>query len=57
METTYEIVNSYSTAFFGVFLKGREGYRDFLNTNHFAELVSHDHAQPAASATAVGAGN
>lgn len=56
MQTTYDIVNSYSTAFFGVFLQDREGYRDYLKANHFAELVSHDYGQPGKAPVAVGAG-
>lgn len=57
MQTTYDIINSYSTAFFGLFLKQHEGYRDFLKANHFAEIVSHDHGQAGTQPTAVGAGN
>ncbi len=57
MQTTYDIVNSYSTAFFGVYLQQREGYREYLTRNHFAELVSHEHGQPGRSPAGVGAGN
>ena len=46
MEQTYEIVNSYSVAFFGLFLKGIEEYRPWLSQNQFGELINHDSAFP-----------
>ena len=33
METTYEVINSYSTAFLGVYLKGQKEYKKFLDGN------------------------
>jgi hypothetical protein len=41
METTYDIVNSYSTAFLGFFLKGQQEYKKFLESNPWPdELVA-----------------
>ena len=40
METTYQIVNSYSTAFLGFFLKGQKEYREFLDSNPWPEEVA-----------------
>lgn len=38
-ETAHEIINAYSTAFFGVHLKGEGGYRAFLAENHYPEEI------------------
>lgn len=38
-ETAHEIINAYSTAFFGVHLKGEDGYRAFLAQNHYPEEI------------------
>ncbi len=42
MELTYKIVNSYSVAFLGYFLKGQKEYRGFLNENHWPETMAWD---------------
>jgi dienelactone hydrolase len=42
MELTYQIVNSYSVAFLGYFLKGQKEYRTFLSENHWPETVIWD---------------
>ncbi len=39
MERSYEIINAYSTAFCGLFLKGQAGYRAFLAKNHWPDDV------------------
>jgi predicted dienelactone hydrolase len=40
METTYKIINSYSIAFLGYYLKGEKAYQAFLRENHWKdELV------------------
>jgi dienelactone hydrolase len=38
-DTTYEIVNSYSVAFLGIYLKGQKDYLKFLETNHWPEAM------------------
>jgi predicted dienelactone hydrolase len=35
METTYKIINSYSIAFLGYYLKGQKSYLPFLQENHW----------------------
>jgi dienelactone hydrolase len=42
MELTYEIVNSYSVAFLGYFLKGQTEYWGFLSENHWPETMIWD---------------
>lgn len=39
MERTYEIINSVSVAFCGLYLKGETGYLPFLSVNHWPEDV------------------
>jgi len=39
MEDTYRVINSYSAAFCGVFLKGEKGYLAFLRENHWPEML------------------
>lgn len=39
MELTYKIINSYSTAFLGVYLKGQKQYVPFLEQNHWPDVV------------------
>ena len=39
MEDSYRIINSYSTAFCGVYLKGEKAYLPFLEKNHWPELL------------------
>lgn len=40
METTYKIINSYSIAFLGYYLKGEKQYQSFLKENHWQnELI------------------
>lgn len=39
MEDTYRIINSYSTAFCGVYLKGEKGYLPFLEKNHWPDIL------------------
>ena len=34
MEVTYKIINSYSVAFLGYYLKGQKDYLNFLTANH-----------------------
>jgi dienelactone hydrolase len=42
MELTYKIVNSYSVAFLGYFLKDQKEYRTFLSENHWPETMIWD---------------
>jgi dienelactone hydrolase len=42
MELTYKIVNSYSVAFLGYFLKGQKEYWSFLSENHWPDIVAWD---------------
>jgi len=42
METTYKIVNSYSVAFLGYYLKGEKDYQTFLNANHWPDVIVWD---------------
>lgn len=46
MDLTYEIINSYSVAFFGVYLKGEADYLAYLEANHYGEKIVHKHARP-----------
>ncbi len=39
MEDTYRIINSYSAAFCGVYLRGEKGYLPFLEKNHWPEIL------------------
>lgn len=39
MELTYQIINSYSVAFLGYFLKGQKEYWAFLNENHWPDAL------------------
>jgi dienelactone hydrolase len=40
LETTYDIINSYSTAFLGLYLKGQTEYKKFLETNPWPEELA-----------------
>ncbi|MFY9570052.1 MAG: hypothetical protein WAV20_01460 [Blastocatellia bacterium] len=42
METTYKIINSYSVAFLGYYLKGEKGYSSFLSKNHWPDVLIWD---------------
>jgi hypothetical protein len=42
MELTYQIVNSYSVAFLGYFLKGQKEYGSFLSENHWPDTMIWD---------------
>jgi dienelactone hydrolase len=42
MELTYKIINSYSIAFLGAYLKGQKEYLAFLNKNHWPEVLIWD---------------
>lgn len=42
MELTYKIVNSYSVAFLGYFLKDQKEYRSFLTENHWPDTMTWD---------------
>ena len=42
MELTYKIVNSYSVAFLGYFLKGQKDYGTFLSENHWPDTMIWD---------------
>ncbi|MEW6212497.1 MAG: hypothetical protein AB1631_29495 [Acidobacteriota bacterium] len=39
MEETYKIINSYSIAFLGHHLRGQKEYLDFLQSNHWPDLM------------------
>ena len=39
METTYKIINSYSIAFLGYYLKGEKEYLPFLKENHWKDDI------------------
>jgi dienelactone hydrolase len=41
MEETYAIINSYSAAFFGLYVKGVREYQGFIEKNHYGEKVVH----------------
>jgi dienelactone hydrolase len=42
METTYKIINSYSVAFLGYYLKGETSYLAFLSENHWPDVILWD---------------
>jgi hypothetical protein len=42
MELTYKIVNSYSVAFLGYFLKDQKEYWRFLSENHWPDVMIWD---------------
>ncbi|HXI89482.1 MAG TPA: hypothetical protein VNO24_05645 [Blastocatellia bacterium] len=42
MEPTYEIINSYSVAFLGYYLKGESSYLTFLSENHWPDAMKWD---------------
>ena len=42
MELTYQIVNSYSVAFLGYYLKGQKEYASFLSVNRWPDTMSWD---------------
>jgi dienelactone hydrolase len=42
METTYKIINSYSVAFLGYYLKGQKEYMTFLRENHWPGVMLWD---------------
>jgi hypothetical protein len=42
METTYKIINSYSIAFLGYYLKGETSYLTFLSENHWPDVMKWD---------------
>jgi hypothetical protein len=42
MELTYKIINSYSVAFLGYYLKGQKEYAGFLRENHWPEVLIWD---------------
>jgi predicted dienelactone hydrolase len=46
MERTYQIVNSYSVAFLGYFLKDQKEYRPFLTENHWLDALIWDVRNP-----------
>lgn len=52
MEKTYEITNSYSAAFLGVYLKGQTGYQAFLEKNQFPNEIEFQFAPAQPQATA-----
>jgi len=51
---SHEILNSYSLAFFGVYLKGQDGYKKFLAENHYGDKIIYKFSEPGASAPTVG---
>lgn len=55
METTYKIINSYSVAFLGYYLKGETSYLTFLTENHWPDVMKWDVKGVPAEARAVGA--
>jgi predicted dienelactone hydrolase len=42
MEVTYKIINSYSVAFLGYYLKGQKDYMKFLSQNHWPGVMKWD---------------
>lgn len=46
MAISYEIAQSYSTAFFGVYLKGQAGYKEFLHANHYGDKIIYKFSEP-----------
>ena len=53
MEATYKIINSYSVAFLGYYLKGEKEYAGFLSENHWPDLIVWDVKGVAADVKAV----
>jgi len=56
METTYMIVNSYSIAFLGYYLKGEKDYLPFLSENHWQDVMNWDVRNVQSSANAGSSG-
>lgn len=57
MKESYEIINAYTTAFFGVYVKGEPGFKTFLQSNAFPSLVAYKSSVPdPAESSAAGAG-
>lgn len=54
MEDAYAITNTYSAAFFGVYVKGEPKYMDYLKDNHFGEKIIYKYALPEAVTNAAG---
>src|SRR5215475_10725831 len=52
MELTYKIIDSYSIAFLGYFLKGEKEYGQFLEANHWPEALVWDAKNFLAASTA-----
>jgi predicted dienelactone hydrolase len=52
MDEVYRIANSYSVAFFGVYLKGEGDYAGFLASNQFPEEIEHRFEKAAKKETA-----
>jgi predicted dienelactone hydrolase len=46
MELTYKIINSYSVAFLGYYLKGQKEHGDFLRENHWPDTMLWDVKNP-----------
>jgi predicted dienelactone hydrolase len=42
MQTTYKIINSYSVAFLGYYLRGQKEYMTFLRENHWPAVMAWD---------------
>lgn len=42
METTYKIINSYSVAFLGYYLRGQKEYLSFLGDNRWSDILAWD---------------
>ncbi|MFO0946110.1 MAG: prolyl oligopeptidase family serine peptidase [Planctomycetota bacterium] len=57
MKESYEIINSYSTAFFGKYVKGMTEYDRFLASNEFPQWIAYKAiAEPSPQTEAVGNG-
>jgi predicted dienelactone hydrolase len=54
MEETYKIINSYSVAFLGYYLKGQKEYLGFLAENHWPNVLIWEARNAAAAAAAAG---
>ena len=46
MQRAFEITNSYTTAFFGRYLKGLTGYDEYLAANHYPDDIIYKNYVP-----------
>jgi hypothetical protein len=39
MDLQHKMINAYSLAFFGKYLRGETGYQPFLDKNHYGDVI------------------